>query len=118
MFVHITKTPDCSLQKSLNNALHKIYSYMANNQLQLNPGKTQLMMLSRNPAHRKEIFIPASPDNITHSSKIKILGVEIEHSLSWQFFLINGPQSIAKQLSKRVNSIKLLKNLHPSPSSK
>ena len=115
MFVHITKTPDASLQESLNNALKKIQRYMANNRLQLNPGKTQLMVLSRNPARRKEIFIPSHPKNITHSTKIKILGVEIEQSLSWRYFLVDGPHSIARQLKTRVSSIKLLSKSASTP---
>ena len=82
---------------------------MANNKLQLNREKTQMMVITRKPATRKEIKIQAHPTNIKHSNNIKILGVDIEQSLSWKFFLMDGKRSVLKQLTTRLNSLKILK---------
>ena len=78
---------------------------MANNKLQLNKDKTQVMVLTKKPSRRLDVRIPAVP----HSSKIKILVVEIEHNLSWKYFLLEGPQSITKQMMTRLNTLKIFK---------
>ena len=70
---------------------------------------TKLMVLSKIPAHMLEIKIPAEPEEIVHSSKVKILGVEIDHMINWKYFLLDGTMSVCKQLKTRLNSLKLLK---------
>ena len=108
-FVLVTANNGKDLQESLNDAMGKVTDYMANNKLMLNPDKTQLMVITRNPAKRKEVQIEAQPETIRHKPQIKILGIEIDEKISWKFFLLDGPQSIAKQLKTRVNLLKILK---------
>ena len=48
-----------------------------------------------------EIKIEAEPKDIKHSTKVKILGIEIEENL-------DGPMAIAKQLKTHINMLKML----------
>ena len=49
-FVLVEANSGMNLQQSLDNANLKIANYMANNMLQLNPDKTQLMVLAKKPS--------------------------------------------------------------------
>ena len=109
-FILVRPFEDKTLQQALDFTIEKMEDYMANNKLQLNTQKTQLMVLTKKPARRMEIKIAANPKDIIHSPKVKILGIAIDQLLNWKFFLLDGPLSIAKQLKKRLNSLKLLKN--------
>ena len=69
------------------------------------------MILTKNPAIRKTIRIQTqdNEEDIFHSSKVKILGMEIEETLNWRYFLTDGPQAVLKQIKTRLNSLKLLR---------
>ena len=108
-FVLVKPNEGMNLKEAVNDAMTKVNHYMINNKLQLNPDKTKLMVLTRKPAQRMDIEIQAQPKNIVHSTKVKILGLEIEENLSWKYLLLDGPQAIAKQMRIRVNMLKILK---------
>ena len=108
-FVTVSPNNDKNLQESLIETMELVTDYMANNKLMLNPDKSQLMVITKIPARRAEIQIPAAPKPIVHKSSVKILGIDIDHMISWKFFLVDGPSSISKQLKSRLNMLKLLK---------
>ena len=108
-FVLVTKNSDMNIQESLDDAMRRVSEYMSNNKLLLNPDKTKLMVLTCKPARRLDARIAAQPKDIIHSAKVKILGIELEETLSWRYFLVDGPQSISKQMKTRLNMLKLLK---------
>ena len=66
------------------------------------------MILTKKPATRLEIRIPALPKDVTHSHKVKVLGIDIDERLGWKYFLMDSPNSITNQLRTRVNSLKIL----------
>ena len=109
--IHITPFENLNLQQAVDWTINRVHTYMNANKLKLNKDKTKIMILAKNPATRKTITIktPDTQEDITHSSKLKILGIEIEESLNWKYYLVDGPQSILKQIKTRLNSLKLLK---------
>ena len=73
------------------------------------------MVLTKKPSIRLDVQIPAQPKTIKHSPKVKILGLEIEQALNWKYICLDSPMSIAKQLKKIVNSLKLLSRAATTP---
>ena len=108
-FVTVTKHSGMTIQESLDDVMKRVMSYMANNKLLLNPDKTKLMVIDKKPAKRLVPKLTAHPEDNRHSTKIKILGIELEETLSWKYFLMEGPQSIYKQIKTRLNMLKILK---------
>ena len=91
------------------NTIEKIETYMANNKLKLNTDKTKLMVLSKKPSRRMEIQIPTEDQPIKHSNKVKILGVEIDHTLNWKKKInrgSNGHHQTVKNKSQLTQIIK------------
>ena len=118
--IHITPFQTYNLQQAVDWTISKVHNYMNANKLKLNKDKTKIMVLSKNPATRNSIKIvtPDNQDDILHSSKLKILGIEIEETLNWKYYLTDGPQSILKQIKTRLNSLKLLKRYSTIPQMK
>ena len=108
-FITVTKYDNWTLQEALDITVEKIQHYMDNNRLILNKEKTKLMVLSKNAARWRDIRIHTDPEDVCHSSKLKVLGIETDQECNWKYFLLDGPMSIAKQLKTRLNSLKLLK---------
>ena len=103
------------ISKSLIKTLDKVKEYMAVNLLLLNPDKTKMMVLSRSQEIRNRISISARPKYINHSKHLRILGIDISYDLNWKYFLLDGKISICKQLTTRVNALKMLKQSTPTP---
>ena len=96
-------------QQKLEDALDKIKNYMDSNKLALNPDKTKLFIVSKNPDVRKQLFLDVQPERIKHSPTFQYLGISISQDLKWNEFLLNNKNSLSKQLSKRITAIKKLK---------
>ena len=97
-FIHITPFEDKTLQQSIDWTITKVQSYMNNNKLKLNKDKTKLMVLTCKPAIRKDIRITTQDEDILHSPNVKILGIELEETLSWKYYLTDGPKAVLKQI--------------------
>ena len=76
------------------------------------------MVLSKKPSIRKDIKIITEEETISHSTKVKILDIEVEETLSWKFLLADGPKSVLKQINTCQNSLKLLKKYATTPQMK
>ena len=97
-------------QQVVMQSLLKMKDYMDSNKLALNPEKTKLFVLTKNPEIREQVFLEVQPKRILHSPTIQYLGISISQDLKWNEFLINNKNSLSKQLTKRINAIKKLRN--------
>ena len=77
------------------------------NKLSLNKEKTKMLVLSKNKQIKKELRIRATPEDVTHSPVVKILGIEITEDIS---FLLDGKASVYNQLHIRLNALVTKKN--------
>ena len=112
-FITITKQSNITLQETLNRAVIKIGNYMANNRLHLNTDNTKMMIITSNPAIRKDTILVTDKEIVKHSNSMKILGLEISHDLNWKYFLNDSKQSLLKQLRTRINALSILKRTTP-----
>ena len=105
----ITRIENIPLQQTIISTLDKIELYMQSNKLALNRSKTQILVINKDPPLKSNVSIPAVPKNITPSTSIKFLGVDISETLEWKCFLTEGKNNLYKQLQQRISSIKKLR---------
>ena len=74
------------------------------------------MVLTRKPAQQTEFWIKATPEDVTHSSAVKILGLEVDKTLNWKYFLLDGPQVITKQAKHQTKLFEATKKICNYPS--
>ena len=90
----ITKNKDIPLQDSIVETLDRIEDYMQANKLALNRGKTQLLVLNKDPPIKSQVSIPAVPADIIPKTTIKFLGVILAETLDWKAFLIEDKDNL------------------------
>ena len=59
-------------------------------------------------AHRDEVKLEAGPHTILPSSTEKLLGGQISQDLKWNQHILEGDQSLVKQITSRINGLCLL----------
>ena len=95
------------LSEKLSYQYDQIADYMAANKLVINGDKTHLLVMGtkHSAAHRDEVKLEAGPHTILPSSTEKLLGGQISQDLKWKQHILQGEQSLVKQLTSRINGL-------------
>ena len=105
----ITLNKDDNKQTQINTTVDKLMDYMNANLLTMNQDKTQLMIISKNPNTKTNLQINTQTKTILPTSNFKYLGILIKDDLKWNLHLRDSKDSLVKQMTTRISSIKLLK---------
>ena len=78
------------------------------NKLVINPDKTHLMVMAskKNAEQRKEVSMKAGEYTINPTETEKLLGGQLHQSLQWNLHLRDHKESLARQLTSRINGLK------------
>ena len=84
--------------------------WMTNNKLVINPDKTHLMVMGNKSMEplRQQISMMAGNYIIHPTSTEKLLGGQVHQSLNWNQHLTDGKSSLVKQLTGRINGLKII----------
>ena len=87
-----------------------IADYIAGNKLVINGDKTHLVFMGtkKTAAHRDEVKLEAGPHTILSSSTEKLLGCQISQDLKWNKHILEGEESLVKQITSRINGLCML----------
>ena len=88
----------------------KISSYMAANKLVINDNKTHLIVMGTKTtsARRGEVVFQAGDHIIRPTRTEKLLGASICEDLKFREHLVTSESSLVKQLTSRLNGLKLI----------
>ena len=86
---------------------------MNTNQLVINRDKTKLMIITENNKIRDEIKIEIgnNQEPIIPQRNMTYLGIEIQDTLKWNYFIQDSKNNLMKALQTRINSVKIIRNL-------
>ena len=103
-------TDPAILSQKLSDQYEKISDYMAGNKLVINGDKTHLVVMGtkHTAAHRDEVKLEAGPHTILPSTTEKLLGGRISQDLKWNQHILEGDQSLVKQITSRINGLCML----------
>ena len=103
-------TDPAILSQKLSDQYEKISEYMAGNKLVINGDKTHLVVMGtkHTAAHRDEVKLEAGPHTILPSTTEKLLGGRISQDLKWNQHILEGDQSLVKQITSRINGLCML----------
>ena len=95
------------LSHTLSAQYHCIAQYMAANKLVINAEKTHLIVMGTKATavRKKEVTLQAGEHIITPSRTEKLLGGNICENLKWREHLVGSEQSLARQLTSRLNGL-------------
>ena len=87
---------------------------MGNSRLKLNDDKTHLLIMTTKMKHRL-LDINIKIDTITEAiepiKSEKLLGVYIQNDLKWNDYILNNDKSLIKQLTSRLNALKIISSV-------
>ena len=102
------------LQDKLNSRYATLSSYMGNSRLKLNDDKTHLLIMATKQKHRllnMNIRINTPDEEIEPIKSEKLLGVIIQNDLKWNNYILHNDKSLIKQLSSRLNALRIISNV-------
>ena len=85
--------------------------YLGNNRLKLNDDKTHLLVMTTQQKKRIiniDIKINTPTEVIKPIETEKLLGIHIQDDLKWTEYLQNNDKSLLKQLTSRLNALKMI----------
>ena len=98
--------------ESIRNTLTTITEYMNSNQLVINQDKSQLLIITENNTIRNQISlkIDGFEKPIKPQRNMTYLGIEIQDSLKWNYFIQDSKNNLIQALQKRLNAVKIIRN--------
>ena len=102
------------LERKLNDKYTILANYMGNNKLKLNDDKTHLLIMTTKQKQRLvniNIQIDTTTEVIKPVKSEKLLGIFIQDDLKWGEYIQNNDKSLIKQLTTRLNALKLIANV-------
>ena len=87
-----------------------IANYMAANKLKINDDKTHLLVLGtkKMDEKRRRVSMQAGNHTIVSSNQERLLGCMVSTNLKWRNHILDGEQSMVKQLNSRVNALSMI----------
>ena len=99
------------LEEKLNNKYNILANYMGNNKLKLNDDKTHLLIMTTQQKQKIiniNIQINTPTEEIKPIRNEKLLGIFIQDDLKWSDYILNNDKSLIKQLTSRLNALKII----------
>ena len=96
-------------QQTLENCFDTMKTYMSANRLHINPDKTTLLVLTKNPDIRKQLHLPTDKKTVVPSKSHKYLGITVTDNLKWNNQLIYSKNSLSKQLVTRLSALRKIR---------
>ena len=92
-------------QQIIEKYFDQIQDYMAANRLHLNSDKTTLIVVSKHPDRKQQLYLPTPKKNVYPTKHHKYLGIQISDNMKWNNHLVDNKNSLTKQLIKRLNAL-------------
>ena len=102
------------LERKLNDKYTILANYMGNNKLKLNDDKTHLLIMTTKQKQRLvniNIQIKTPTEEIKPIKSEKLLGIFIQDDLKWGEYIQNNDKSLIKQLTSRLNALKIISRI-------
>ena len=101
----------CDLEGGLSSDLERVKTWVCDNRLKLNDGKTQMLLLSRRRrAHELEqVDVRIQGQKVTRSVKVKCLGVWTDDGLTWR----DHVEAVRTKYFAGLAKLKRLRNVLP-----
>ena len=98
------------LSSTLTTKYKTITNYMESNKLVINADKTHLVVMGKKKINniRGQVQLLAGQHTIAPSQTEKLLGCNIHQSLKWREHLQTNESSLIRQLTSRLNALKML----------
>ena len=93
-------------QNNLELCFHRIQDYMTANRLHLNQDKTTLLIVSKHPDRRNQLYLPTNKKTVYPVKHHKYLGISVSDDLKWNNHITDAKDSLTKQLKTRLNALK------------
>ena len=103
-------TDPAVLSEVLTQKYNMLEEWMSNSRLVINPEKTHMMVMGGKKVEqsRKQITMKAGNFIIKTSESEKLLGGIVHQSLKWNHHLRDGQSSLIRQLTSRINGLKMI----------
>ena len=99
------------LNEKLNDRYTVLADYMGNNRLKLNDDKTHLLIMTTRQKRKIiniSVKINTATEVIEPIKSEKLLGIHIQDDLKWTEYIQNNDKSLIKQLTSRLNALKMI----------
>ena len=98
------------LSSGLSEQYRIISSYMSANKLVINDDKTHLLVLGTKAmsVKRDRVTMQAGNHTIMPTQQEKLLGCIVSDNLKWRHHILDGDQSMIRQLTSRVNGLSMI----------
>ena len=98
------------LSRVLTEKYNMLEEWMSNSRLVINPDKTHMMVMGGKKVEqsRKQITMKAGSFIIKTSESEKLLGGIVHQSLKWNQHLRDSQSSLVRQLTSRINGLKII----------
>jgi hypothetical protein len=104
-------------EASMNRILSSLSSWLSNNKLKINEDKTHIQKITtrqREMWRREETIELITAEKIIQTEETcRLLGADISSDFTWSHHLVTGPESLVKQLNKRIGGLKKLRGELP-----
>ena len=102
-----------TLEEKLNVKYEVMAKYLGNNKLKLNDDKTHLLIMT---TKHKRRLMNIQTTIFTDQEEIKpikteLLGIYIQDDLKWNEYIQNNGKSLLRQLSTRLNALRIISNV-------
>ena len=100
-----------TLQQKLNDRYSTMANYLGNSRLKLNDDKTHLLIMTTKQKQRVlniRTKINTPNEVIKPIRTEKLLGIIIQNDLKWNEYLLHSEKSLIKQLTSRLNALKII----------
>ena len=97
-----TKTNQTDLEK----CFYRTQEYMTANWLHLNQDKTTLVVVSKHPDRRNQLYLPTNKKTVYPVKHHKYLGISVSDDLKWNNHITDTKDSLTKQLKTRLNALR------------
>ena len=109
---YVSNEDPTEVSRKLSDNYSKLENWMHSNKLVINADKTHYLVVAskRKESERKEVMVQAGQFQTKQSENQGLLGAVVSNNGKWNHAVRDNKRSIIKQISSRINALKLLSN--------